>query len=68
MSSDRTFVNIVLDTRAIRLMEVRDFIDVNLRDAALGVVDIAHANALSIRYLHLRFKESGETCGLSWKR
>jgi AraC family transcriptional activator of tynA and feaB len=55
--------NMVLDTRSIRLMEVRDFIDTHLRDAALGVVDIAQANAVSIRYLHLLFKESGETCG-----
>lgn len=55
--------NMVMDTRSIRLMEVRDFIDSHLQDVSLGVEDIALANAVSIRYLHLLFKESGESCG-----
>ena len=55
--------NFVLDTKSIRLMEVRAFIDSNLNDNALSVGDIARANAVSIRYLHLLFQGAGETCG-----
>ncbi|MGJ9403547.1 helix-turn-helix domain-containing protein [Arthrobacter sp. KK5.5] len=53
---------LTLDTRAIRLMEVKAFIDANLGDAQLTVDDIARANAVSTRYLHMLFQGSGETC------
>jgi AraC-like DNA-binding protein len=54
--------SMVLDTRAIRLLEVKDFIDSHLGDPELSVDDIAYACAVSTRYLHTLFKGTGETC------
>ncbi|WP_457949807.1 helix-turn-helix domain-containing protein [Pseudarthrobacter sp. alpha12b] len=54
--------NIVLDTKAIRLMEVKAFVESRLGDSSLTVDDIAHGNAVSIRYLHALFEGTGETC------
>lgn len=54
--------DIVLDNRAIRLMEIRSFIDENLTDSELSTDDIAAGTAVSIRYLHSLFEGSGETC------
>lgn len=54
--------NIILDTRAIRLMEIRSYIDDHYGDPGLGIEDIAVANAISTRYLHRLFEDSDETC------
>jgi AraC family transcriptional activator of tynA and feaB len=54
--------NVVLDTRTIRLMEIRAFIDAHFGDSELTVDTIASANAVSTRYLHLLFQETGESC------
>jgi AraC family transcriptional activator of tynA and feaB len=54
--------NIALSTQSIRLMEIRAFIDSNLNDADLSIGDIARANAVSTRYLHLLFQSAGDTC------
>lgn len=54
--------NIVLDTKTIRLMEVKAFIESKLGDSSLTVDEIAHCNAVSIRYLHMLFEGTGETC------
>jgi AraC-like DNA-binding protein len=54
--------SMVLDTRAIRLMEIRDFIDAHMGDPELSVEDIAGATAVSTRYLHSLFQGTGETC------
>lgn len=54
--------NIVLDTKAIRLMEIKAFVEARLGDASLTVDDIAHGNAVSTRYLHTLFEGTGETC------
>lgn len=55
--------NIVLDTQSIRLMEIRAFIDSHLNSVGLSVDDIARANAVSTRYLHLLFQGAGDSCG-----
>ena len=54
--------NIVLDTKTIRLMEVKAFIEFRLGDSSLTVDDIARGNAVSNRYLHTLFEGTGETC------
>jgi AraC family transcriptional activator of tynA and feaB len=54
--------NIVLDTKTIRLMEIKAFIECRLGDSSLAVDDIARANAVSNRYLHALFEGTGETC------
>lgn len=54
--------NIVLDTKTIRLMEIKAFIESRLGDSSLTVDDVARANAVSTRYLHTLFKGTGETC------
>ncbi|MDR6417627.1 helix-turn-helix domain-containing protein [Pseudarthrobacter sulfonivorans] len=54
--------NIVLDSRTIRLMEIKAFIESRLGDSSLAVDDIARANAVSNRYLHALFEGTGETC------
>jgi AraC family transcriptional activator of tynA and feaB len=54
--------NIVLDTQSIRLMEIHAFIDSHLNNPGLSVEDIARANAVSTRYLHLLFQRTGDTC------
>lgn len=57
-----TASELVLDHRAIRLMQVREFIDAHLDQADLTVETIATAQTMSIRYLHLLFEGTGETC------
>ncbi|WP_188685693.1 helix-turn-helix transcriptional regulator [Nesterenkonia cremea] len=52
----------VLDAKAIRLMEVRSFIDGHLGQAGLSIEDIAAASAISVRYLHQLFRGTGESC------
>lgn len=54
--------NIVLNTQAIRLMEIKAFIERQLAVPGLTVDDIARANAVSTRYLHILFQGTGETC------
>lgn len=54
--------NLVLDTKAIRLMEIKAFIESRLGDSSLTVDDIARANAVSTRYLHALFEGTGDTC------
>jgi AraC-like DNA-binding protein len=54
--------DIVLDTKSIRLMEIKAFIETRLGDATLTVDDIAHGNSVSTRYLHALFEGTGETC------
>lgn len=53
---------IVLDSRAIRFMEIRSFIDEHLGDSELSIDDIAAGTAVSTRHLHSLFEGSGETC------
>lgn len=54
--------NMVLNTQAIRLMEIKAFIESQIADPGLTVEDIARANAVSTRYLHILFQGTGETC------
>lgn len=53
---------LVLDTRAIRLMEVRSFIEQELSNPELDTDMIAAGTNFSTRYLHSLFEGSGETC------
>lgn len=52
----------VLDERAIRLMEARSFIDEHLGDCELTIDDIAAGVSTSVRQMHLLFEGTGETC------
>jgi AraC-like DNA-binding protein len=50
-------------TQEVLLMQVREFLDRNLADPGLTLDDVARANAISLRYLHLLFQGTGETAG-----
>jgi AraC-like DNA-binding protein len=54
--------DLVLDTTSVRLMEIKGFIDAHFGDAELTVEEIASANAVSTRYLHLLFQDTDESC------
>ncbi len=45
----------------VLLLQVKDFLDRNLADPALTLEAAASANAISLRYLHLLFQDTGET-------
>jgi AraC-like DNA-binding protein len=49
------------DTRAVRLIRARSYVDHNLADPELSLADVAAAVPVSLRYLHMLFHDSGET-------
>jgi AraC-like DNA-binding protein len=49
------------DTQAVRLLRAKEFIDRHLGEPELTLAAVARANAVSLRYLHLLFHDSGET-------
>lgn len=46
-----------------RLPEIKRFIELHLRDPDLTPQTVAHANAISVRYLHKLFRADGDTAG-----
>ena len=49
------------DPHTVRLLQVKAFVDQHLGDPELTLSSIARANAVSLRYLHLLFHDTGET-------
>lgn len=49
------------DSRAVLLAGIREFVDANLADPDLSLDVVAAANAVSLRYLHTLFADTGET-------
>jgi AraC family transcriptional activator of tynA and feaB len=56
------------DTRTVRLLQVKDFIERHLADPDLDLPTVARGNAMSVRYLHLLFDPTGETAGQFLRR
>jgi transcriptional regulator GlxA family with amidase domain len=52
----------------VLLLQVKESIDHNLTDPRLTLSSIARANAVSLRYLHLLFRETGESAAASVRR
>lgn len=48
-------------SREVLLLQVKDFLDRNLADPGLTLDTAACTNAISLRYLHLLFQDTGET-------
>jgi AraC family transcriptional regulator, positive regulator of tynA and feaB len=50
-------------SQEVLLLQVKDFLDRNSAVPGLTLDDAAKANAISLRYLHMLFRDTGETAG-----
>lgn len=48
-------------SQEVLVLQVKDYVDRHLSDPGLTLDAVARANAISVRYLHLLFRGSGET-------